>query len=186
VRRSAKLSSVAVCACAVLEGVSSAQPSPRADRVGFPKGYEQQFEKLRTMSANERLQVGTVYANKAAASPTSLDALPYPNGSIIVMEWRAARKDAAGKPLLDPNGGFQQGDVVRFDVMRREAGWGAAYGADRAGEWEFASYGPAGAALDPPADPAACARCHKQAAARDFVFRGRFPEQERRLALTRR
>jgi hypothetical protein len=71
---------------------------------------------------------------------------------------------------------WEKGEVVRLDVMRREAGYGAAYGDKRAGEWEFASYKPDGSPIEPKIDAAACAACHaKPGVARDFVFRGRFP-----------
>jgi hypothetical protein len=162
---------VVACTCSTLGAERASGP----DRVGFPAEYAEQFEVLRTVSMKEKLQVGTVYGNEAAASITRARALAYPNGSVIVMEWRAALEDSAGQPLLGPSGDLRKGDVVRLDVMRRERGFGEAYGKDRAGDWEFASYGPGGAALTPPADPAACARCHKGAgAAKDFVFRGRF------------
>ena len=48
-------------------------------------------------------------------------------GAVLVMEWRKDNKD---------------GDIVRLDVMRKERGYGAAYGADKNGDWEYASYSP--------------------------------------------
>ena len=102
--------------------------------------------------------------------------LPYPNGSVVVMEWATPRKAADGTPVTGADGLWEKGEVVRIDVMRREAGYGAAYGDKRAGEWEFASYKPDGSPFEPKIDAAACAACHrKPGTARDFVFRGRFP-----------
>ena len=56
--------------------------------------------------------------------------------------------------------------------MRREAGYGEAYGANRAGEWEFASYLVDGSTRLSSAQGASCAGCHQKAGAdKDFVYR---------------
>jgi hypothetical protein len=76
--------------------------------------------------------------------------------------------DASSAPL--------KAEVARVDVMRREPGYGVAYGESRAGEWEFASYRPDGSTLLSPENSAACAACHLKAGAeRDFVYRVRVP-----------
>ena len=99
------------------------------------------------------------------------------------MEWATPRKAADGTPITGADGLWEKGEVVRIDVMRREAGYGAAYGDKRAGEWEFASYKPDGSPFEPKIDAAACAACHrKPGTARDFVFRGRFPAQPTRCS----
>jgi hypothetical protein len=149
---------------------------PPVDRVGLP-AYGQNFTLLRRFHAAGRSRVGLVYANPPAAAVTELGSLPYPYGSILVVEWRPALTDASGAPLRDAAGAMRAGDqVVQIDVMRRERGYGAAYGAARTGEWEFASYGPDGSHATVPADTGQCAACHQTAGeARDFVFRGRFP-----------
>ena len=121
-------------------------------------------------------KLGTIYANVPAASILDVGKLPYPDGSVFVMEWADPVKGANGELQLDPNGNWKKGAVTRIDMMRREKGFGAVYGGKRAGEWAFASYTSDGEALSPTPDFAACAECHAKAAARDFVFRGRFPE----------
>ena len=129
---------------------------------------------LRTFSTPQD-KVITVFANERAASLTDLAALPYPYGSIIVFERRNPLKDAAGATLRDDKGQVRGGDVFQIDVMRREKGFGESYRDVRTGEWEFASYRPDGTFLTPPDRTSTCATCHMKAAARDFVFRGRFP-----------
>lgn len=125
------------------------------------------------------VSLGTIYANERAASVKEMGQLPYPEGSVIVMEWAEPLKDSAGVLLVDANGLWRKGKVVRIDVMRRERGYGEAYGGKRVGEWEFASYKTDGSYFQPPAKPAACAACHQEAGAeRDFVYRGRFPPGE--------
>lgn len=150
------------------------------DRVGFPADYRS-FPVLRTTNVAQRQQLGTIHGNAAAAGVNDLAGLPYPNGSVLVMEWALPVKGAEGAPVAGANGLWQRGEVVRVDVMRRQPGFGADYGDKRAGDWEFASYRPDGQPFEPAIDAAACAGCHRAAtAARDFVFRGRFPAADQR------
>jgi hypothetical protein len=92
------------------------------------------------------------------------------------MEFAHGTRDGEGQLLHDPKGVPLKAEVSRIDVMRRERGYGEAYGESRAGEWEFASYRPDGSPLLAPADAVACAACHLKAGAeRDFVYRIRMP-----------
>ena len=164
---------VVLAAGAVIAGhVQAADP---ADRVGFPADYRG-YAVLRTSNVTQQARLGTIYGNAKAASIHDVARLPYPNGSVLVMEWATPRKAADGTPVTGATGLWEKGEVVRIDVMRRESGYGAVYGDKRAGEWEFASYKPDGSPFEPKIDAAACAACHRQpGTARDFVFRGRFP-----------
>jgi hypothetical protein len=166
----------------VLAGVvvitSHVRAADPADRVGFPADYRG-YAVLRTANIAPQKRLGTIYGNAPAASIHDLAALPYPHGSVIVMEWSTPVKGADGAPITGADGLWQKGEVVRLDVMRREPGYGTAYGDTRAGEWEFASYTPDGRPIAPAIDASACAACHsKPGTARDFVFRGRFPALE--------
>jgi hypothetical protein len=147
-------------------------------RVPFPADYQKYFEEIRASNKTGQTQLGTIYANLPAANVRETRQLPYPYGSVIVMEWAEPVKGSAGELLTDANGNWKKGAVVRVDVMRREKGFGAAYGEKRAGEWEFASFTPDGRAWSPTPNFTSCAECHSKAAARDFVFRGRFPAME--------
>ena len=159
-------------AAAIGGHVQAADP---ADRVGFPADYRG-YAVLRTSNVTQQTRLGTIYGNAKAASIDDVARLPYPNGSVLVMEWATPRKAADGTPVTGATGLWEKGEVVRIDVMRRESGYGAVYGDKRAGEWEFASYKPDGSPFEPKIDAAACAACHrKPGTARDFVFRGRFP-----------
>ncbi|MEO5961055.1 MAG: cytochrome P460 family protein [Opitutaceae bacterium] len=148
------------------------------DRVPFPKDYTTAFQEIRVSNKTGQTLLGSIYANAPAASVGELAKLPYPYGSVVVMEWAQPVKGANGELLLDANGNWKKGAVVRVDVMRREKDFGTAYGDKRAGEWEFASYRPDGSAFTPAINAASCAECHAKAAERDFVFRGRFPAIE--------
>ena len=152
----------------------SAGSAPLADRVGFPAGYQKQFKLLGDSGMDKGGRITTTYGNELAASITSAPQLPYPNGTVILMEFANSLKDGEGELLRDSSGEPLKGEVVRVDVMRRGSGFGQAYGASRAGDWEFASYRPDGSST--PANSADCAACHRNAgAAKDFVFRLRVP-----------
>lgn len=152
----------------VAEEKAPVDPAPQADRVGFPTGYAKQFTILRRRS--DAAEQVTVYGNAPAASVTQLSGLPYPYGSVLVMETVRLKPDASGKPVADA--------VLGLHVMRREAGFGADYGDQRAGEWEFVEYKPDGSFITPPQKSASCSACHRKDAgpARDFVFKARFAE----------
>ena len=158
------------------ESVKAPAPAPADDRVGFPKAYAETFQVLRTVNKEKELKVVTIYGNKPAASVTNASQLPYPYGSVIVMETAGALKDPQGKPLLDDRGGLRKDTVTSLHVMRREKDFGAAYGPNRTAEWEYVEYRADGSHLTPPQRSAACAECHVKAGAdRDFVYRGRLP-----------
>jgi hypothetical protein len=129
-----------------------------ADPVGHPAGY-QSFQQVRSMDRKQDPTHGTVFLNAPAATVTTAGQ-PYPYGSVVIMEWRKDGKD---------------GPVARLDVMRKERGYGAAYGADKNGDWEYASYSPDGKLITDAAASLACAKCHlKAGASKDFVYIGRF------------
>ena len=152
---------------------SELAPAPKVDRVGFPKDYRTRFKFLgvpmRTNTAPS--VVMTAYGNDLAASVTNAAQLPYPNGSIIVMEFAKTLVDSEGKPLLDANDQRLRGEVIHVDVMRRGEGFGEAYETNRSGQWEFAGYLLDGSYSTPPGKTASCAQCHQKAGvAKDFVF----------------
>ena len=153
-------------------------PAPAEDRVGFPKDYQTTFAVLRTVERPEKQQVVTVFGNDKAASIR-------PRRRSTVPLWFGDRdgdggrlKDEQGKPSLDDKGRVRKGDVVGLHVMRREKGFGEAYGKNRTGDWEYVEYRPDGTYITPPRKSFACAECHVKAGRdRDFVYRGRLPEK---------
>lgn len=152
-------------------------PAPTNDRVQFSKGYATTFAVLRTVVRDEGAKVVTVYGNATAASVTNKTQLPYPYGSVIVMETAATRKGADGKAIKDADGKLQKDKVLGMHVMRKEKGFGEAYKAKRSGEWEYVEYRADGSYLTPSAKSASCSECHLKAGKeKDFVYRGRFGE----------
>jgi hypothetical protein len=145
-------------------------PAPKADRVGFPKGYQSAFRQLRAKDSADAKTVIVVYGNPAAASAKGGS---YPYGSVIVMETWSTLQDTQKNVLLDATGHFRKDKVTGLHVMRKEHGFGEAYRENRTGEWEYVEYRPDGAYITPPAASAKCASCHvKAGAAKDFVYGG--------------
>ena len=129
---------------------------------------------MRTVNKENESKVVTVYGNAPAASVTSATQLPYPYGSVIVMETAGALTNAQGKLLLDARGNLRKDTVTGLHVMRREKGFGAAYGPNRTAEWEYVEYSADGRFLTPPQKSATCAACHLKAGPqRDYVYHGR-------------
>ena len=165
-----------LCALVISANDPATAVPPATDRVGFPTNYQSKFRLLSVAARDKEPAIMTVYGNDLAASVTRTDQLPYPNGSIIVMEFANTQADSAHQPIRDAKGELQRGEVVHVDVMRRGEGFGAAYGDNRAGEWEFMSYRPDGSYNEPPATAVNCAACHAKAGpAKDFVYRLRVP-----------
>ena len=155
--------------------VTQTPPAPEEDRVGFPKDYATQMRVLYVFDRADNRQVRTIYGNNLAASVTNgLSAADYPYGSVLVMETWRALQTGAGVPVLDENGRFQKDSaaVPTLFVMRKERGFGVAYGPNRTGEWEYVAYRPDGSHQTTPRNSFGCAQCHVQAGgARDWVFR---------------
>ena len=142
------------------------------DRVGLPGDYASQLQVLGGTVHDDRHGLTTVYANGLAAAVAKTEAAHYPNGSVIVMEFAEPQRDGEGQLMRDERGQLIRRSITHIDVMKRGGGFGEAYGASRAGEWEFASYRADGSPLIAPADAVSCAACHQKAGAdKDFVFR---------------
>ncbi len=152
-------------------------PAPKTDRVGFPTGYREKFQRLRTQIDQEKQKVVTVYGNAAAAMVTNPSQLPYPYGSVLVMETSNAARDPSGKLVLDDEGALRPGVVLGIHVMRREKDFGQAYEAKRSGEWEYVEYKADASYITRPENSASCSACHiKAGEKKDFVYHGRFAE----------
>jgi uncharacterized protein (TIGR02246 family) len=156
---------------------SGAVPAMNArteDRVGFPRDYATAMRRVSDTVYNEKTGLTTVFANDLVASNAGLSQRHYPQGAVILMEFAQPVRDAKGELLRDARGAPLKGPIEHIDVMRRGAGLGAAYGAERAGEWEFASYRADGSAIVASDTAVQCAACHRKAGAdKDFVFRTR-------------
>ncbi len=148
--------------------------APETDRVGFPAGYMTNFTVLRTVERDGGAKLVTIYGNALAASVTNKAHLPYPMGSVIVMETCAAIRGPGGGAEREATAGSKRGAILGLHVMRRGPNFGAAYGDRRSGEWEYVEYRADGSYLTPPQKSSACAECHRKAGPDlDFVYKAR-------------
>ncbi|MET0533004.1 MAG: cytochrome P460 family protein [Steroidobacter sp.] len=181
-KRKLFLTSCIVGVSLLAQGASSESPAPAepasgtTDRVGFPTDYRTRFKSLGVRVRPTAPEILTVYVNDLAASVSSREQLPFPEGAIIVMEFSYALKDSNNQLKRDANGEVLMGEVEHVDVMKRGKGFGEAYGANRSGEWEYAGYRLDGTYTTTPSASAHCAACHRGAGPEnDFVFRMRAP-----------
>jgi len=153
-------------------GATATSSTDQPDRVGFPRDYPTRFRVLGRTLNDPNHGLTTVYANDLAAAAAAGEHANYPNGSVILMEFAEPQKDGEDQLLRDSRGELLRGPIAHIDVMRRESGYGAAYGANRAGEWEFASYRADGSTRVSAEQGERCAGCHAKAGAgKDYVYR---------------
>jgi hypothetical protein len=126
--------------------------------IALPPEWEQRFIRYAIVDDTDRGLVRHIHIDPAAHAGLRAGA-PAPEGTLLVMADARARRDAAGRPLLDVAGRFVA-----------EPGWIAIYTqAKQAGDWRFAAFDGAGRRRDVSLAP--CAACHAQArAAEDHTF----------------
>jgi plastocyanin len=169
--------SIAIAAAATLLATlayTQAPPAPTVDRVGFPEDYQTRFHRWFVYDRPDTRQVRTIYANDAANTVTADTQFNYPYGSVLVMETHNALRDPQGVPILDTNGRYQKDPAANptIFVMRKERGFGEAYGPNRTGEWEYVAYRPDRSYQTMPQASAGCAICHRVSnQSQDWVFR---------------
>lgn len=149
--------------------------APVTDRVGYPQNYRETFVRIRVSDRADSKTTAVIYANPAAVTVHPGEPGPYPYGSVLVNEAWSTVKDASGNVVLDETGRYKLDKLEKVHVMRKERGFGQAYGDNRSGEWEYVSFAPDGKTyVTPPEKSVACAQCHLFASAkRDWVF-GRY------------
>ena len=148
-------------------------PAPTVDRVGFPADYEN-WPVLYVYDRPDNRSVRTIFANEAAFGVKDGEQSNYPYGSVLVMQTWACLRDATGACVLDETGRFQKDPnaTPTLFVMRKERGFGEAYGPNRTGEWEYVAYRSDGTHQTPPERSFSCAVCHTEASKNnDFTYR---------------
>jgi plastocyanin len=145
------------------------RPAPQADRVGFPEGFQDKFKFLFISDRVATKQIRQVCANDIAAAIKPGEAYPY--GSVLIFESWRPKEDASGNVIKDAKGRLIRDTLTTIFVMRKEKGYGEAYGNLRNGEWEYVAYRPDKSVATAPANTANCAACHLAGQAKDFVLR---------------
>jgi plastocyanin len=167
------LGTIAIVALFVPRAVTQNPPAPTVDRVGFPAGY-QNWPVLYVYDRPDTRQVRTIFANEAAFNVQDGQQSNYPYGSVLVMQTWNCLRNTSGACILDENGRFQKDPAATptLFVMRKESGFGADYGPNRTGEWEYVAYRVDGSHQTPPQNSFSCAVCHTEALKNhDFTYR---------------
>jgi hemoglobin len=147
-------------------------PAAGDDRVQVPPDYRTRFLPFYVFDRADNRQVRAVYVSPQGA--LAREGRPFPYGTTLVMETYRAQLNGE-EIALDANGRYIRGDLTGVFAMRKEPGFGAKYGPDRTGEWEYVAYHPdmSGFATVPERSQA-CAQCHLAIsdAQKDWVARG--------------
>jgi hypothetical protein len=138
-------------------------------RVAFPTGYATNFANYLSLDRVQNPdQIIRLFANEAALSAGSKSE-ELPNGSVLVGEVYAARKDADGKVVTSNLGRRVRDKLVAIAVMEKQQGWGADFPEElRNGDWDFAIFSPDGKPLDK--DINAFRSCHAALKDSQHVF----------------
>lgn len=157
---------VAAFSVATAAAVATAQEDRILD---FPDDYLASFTRY---YSGDRLfeaeQTITLYANDTAREGALADGR-LPNGSVLVAEIFAARKDADGKVIESALERRLPGALKAIAVMERREGWDAQYPDDlKVGDWEFELFSAGGENLGK--DMTACRECHHPLEDSDFLF----------------
>jgi hypothetical protein len=150
-----------------LLGASVAQAEDR--RVGFPSGYATAFTNYLSLDRVQNPdQIIRLFANETAVAAGQRGE-DLPNGSVLVGEIYAARKDGDGNVMTSSLGRRIRDKLVAIAVMEKQAGWGAQFPEElRNGDWDFAIFSPDGKPLDK--DLNACRSCHAPLQETQHIF----------------
>jgi plastocyanin len=150
---------------------STPGPAPRVDRVGFPDNYPTEFKLLFIFNRPDRRLLRIICGNEIASQRQAGEMFDY--GSVLLMITYSAQLDENRQPILDDNGYYIGESLVGLNVQRKAPSFGEAYGAERAGEWEFVAYNADGTIQVAPEDSSFCAACHRSDAGEsvDYTFR---------------
>lgn len=138
----------------------------RSEYVEYPAAYRDDFTRYSVQNRANNKQLAHLYANRAAVDSAASGTLA--EGSVIVMEVHKPVVDDAGTPVADDDGLFRSAAPAAVAVMEKRSAWDAGYDAnERAGDWGFAFYDPAGQPKDNDLD---CAVCHQPLTTTDHMF----------------
>lgn len=156
-------------ASAVVLGLSLTAPALEDRVLELPADYRTAFTNYMTSDRlqNEE-QVIALFANSAARD-AARKGEAMPDGSVIVGEIYAAKKDADGAVAESMLGLRIPEKLLAIVVMERRAAWADQYpDAMKLGGWEFEVFSPDGKNLGK--DTAGCRECHAPLGEGDYVW----------------
>lgn len=135
----------------------------------FPQDYRENFTLYFT---GDRLfedeQTIKIYANEIARRGVQSDG-KLPDGSVLVAEIFAAKKDEKGEVIESAVGRRVSGKFKAIAVMERRGGWDDQYADElKVGDWEFEVFSTDGKNLGK--DTTGCRECHHPLEDSEFTF----------------
>ncbi|MBI3706986.1 MAG: cytochrome P460 family protein [Proteobacteria bacterium] len=166
--RTAVLTTAAALAVAISLGVTVASAGP--EKIEYPKGYQSKFVSFGQIDRYENATVRILYASPEAVTNYKLGQ-KLPDGTMLLIEARPAKKGADGKPLLDANGRFMPEDqILGVFVQQKRKGWATEYPENiRNPDWEYAVFDIDGTRRAN-VNTQPCMSCHKPRATDDYTF----------------
>jgi plastocyanin len=133
------------------------RPAPSTDNVGFPAEWEE-FIHVGTFDRGPAGLVRIICFNDVAMTADPGGA--FPNDSVIALITYRAKAEGPGRFALDENGHLIRETLFRVEAMRKQEGFGEAYGPFASGDWQYGSYNPDGSLATQPQNTGVCAACH--------------------------
>lgn len=139
------------------------------ERIPFPADYKTAFTNYLSLDRVQNDdQIIRLFANNAALEAARAGK-ELPNGSILVGEIYAAKKDKDGKVMKSALRQRIRAKLAAVAVMQKSEGWGTDFPEGlRNGDWDFAIFSPDGKRLDK--DLNACRACHAPLTNTQHVF----------------
>jgi len=137
--------------------------------VAFPTNYKSGVL-YNSVDRDDRKEIHEQYTSRAAIEAAEAGN-PLPDGTVITSVAYAAQLDSKGRPIRDAKGNMLTGALLRFVVMEKRPGSGAAIPENlRNGDWLFAAFtADRKHDTDPQAEVKGCMACHKPHDRLDYV-----------------
>lgn len=134
--------------------------------VALPEAYNKQINYM-TQNRVGQEQIAKIYTRENLLQAIAADQ-PVPEGSTIVMEVYAPKKDRYENPVKGTGGNFLIDHLEGIQVMEYRSEWPQEMDVkERAGNWGFAMYSPEG---KPMANEQNCVACHWQLRRVNYMF----------------
>lgn len=138
-------------------------------RITFPENYASTFQNYLSLDRVQNPdQIIRLFANERALD-AAREGQELPNGSILVGEIYAAKKDEQGNVVTSSLDRRIRGKLAAVAVMEKREGWGAAFPEElQNDDWDFAIFSPDGKRLNK--DLNSCRQCHAPLKDSQHVF----------------
>jgi hypothetical protein len=134
--------------------------------VALPEAYNQQINYM-TQNRVGKEQLAKIYTRENMLQAIASNQ-PVPEGSTIVMEIYASKKDRYENPIKGTGGNFLIDHLEGIQVMEYRSEWPPEMDKkERSGNWGFAMYSPEGKPMD---NQQNCVACHWQLRRVNYMF----------------